>query len=272
MKTNLLFLFSELLKAARGQLKGILLWALALVLALAAGTALLVLPGGGEESRPFTQAFLLASLSPDLSEQDINELAWHIWEREGVGQVSFRFPGEEEPTAIEERTLLVLLEAPELRTEVQGLLAKEAGILEVSYLERTVKPPPRLPSVARILALVGLVFGLALVLWLGRLAMGGLARDWGEALRLLRACGLPELVLRFPFLAVGGLVGLVAGLFYVGLLWGMLSWAQGEEAVRQAVPLFLSCGPLATGLGLLVAIILGVVGGMLGYPPRTAHS
>ena len=272
MKGQLLFLFTEVLKAASGHLWRFCLWALTLVLVLAAGTALLLLPAGGEGSRPVTRAYLLATLSPELSEQDIDELAWRLWEQDGVEQVSFRFPGEEEPAAVQDRTLVVLLTDPALRSQVQEKLASEAGILDVRYLERTVKPPPHLPSVARILALVGLVLGLALALFLGRWAMGRLAQSWNEELNLLRAAGLPESTLRLPFLALGAFVGLVGALVYVGLLWGALSWAQGEQVVRQAVPLLFSCGPLATALGLLAGILLGVVGGMLGYSPRADHS
>jgi len=272
VKGQLLFLLTEVLKAALGHLWRFCLWALTLVLVLAAGTALLLLPAGSEANRPVTQAFLLATLSPELSEQDIDELAWRVWEQDGVGQVNFRFPGEEEPAAVQDRTLVVLLGDPALRSQVQERLVSEAGILDVRYLERTVKPPPHLPSVARILALVGLVLGLALALFLGRWAMGRLAQSWNEAMNLLRTSGLPESTLRLPFLAIGAFVGLVGALVYVGFLWGALSWAQGEQVVRQAVPLFFSCGPLATALGLLVGILLGVVGGVLGYPPRTDHS
>jgi len=272
VKGEFLFLLTEALKVALGHLWRFGLWALTLVLVLAAGTALLLLPAGSEAHRPVTQAFLLATLSPELSEQDIDELAWRIWEQGGVDRVNFRFPGEEEPTTVQDRTLVVLLGDPAIRPQVQEQLAQAAGILDVRYLERTVKPPPRLPSVARILALVGLVLGLSLALWLGRWAMGKQAESWSEAIHLLRTSGLPEFTLRLPFLVMGAFVGLVGALIYVGLLWGALSWAQGAQAVRQVVPLFLTCGPLATALGLLVGILLGAVGGVLGYPPRRAHS
>ena len=265
---NSLFLGGEVLKAARRAAGGLLLWALALALVLAAGTALLLLPAGGKASGPVTEAVLLAGLSLDLSEAAINQLAWRIWAQPEVVQVNFRFPGEDEPVPVESRALVVKLSGPAARRAVEEELDSTPGITEVSYFERTIKPPPRLPLLARILALVGLVLATALALALGRYSVGRLARAWGNALELLRASGFPEVTLRVPFLLVGALVGLLGGAIYVALVWGALSWAADSLAVRELVPELPTCGPLATGLGLAVGLLLGTIGGLLGYPQR----
>ena len=272
MRGGLGFLIREGLRAGLAHAWCHALWALTLALALTAGTALLVLPADKEASRPYTQAFLLATISPDLAERDIDEVAWRIWGWEGVEQVSFRFPGEDDPAPIERRTLVVLLASPETRGAVQELLLHEDGIEQVTYVQRTVKPPPRLPSTARILALVGLVVALGAAIWLGRWAMAKTAKSWSEALALLRSSGVEEWTLRIPFLLLGGLVGLLGALVYLGLLWGMWAWAQGNPAVRQVTPAFLTCGPLATALGLILGILLGLLGGLVGYPSRGDHS
>lgn len=272
MNRAVLFLVGEGLKAARKAFPRLLAWALALALTLLAGTALLVLPPGGRPGAPTTEALLLATLSPQLSEREINELAWELWALPEVVQVSFRFPGEADPLPVEERALVLLLSQPAQRGVVQEALMERPGITGVRYLERTLKPPPRLPALARVLALVGVVLALGLTLVLGRESVLAVAKGWGKALRLLLTAGVAESTLRIPFLVVGAVVGLVGGAVYVGILWGAISWASHYPQVREVVPVLFQRGSLATGLGLAVGILLGVVGGLVGFPGRRAHS
>ncbi len=272
MNRGALFLVGEGLKAAGKALPRLLLWALALAVTLMAGTALLVLPAGGRPGAPTSEALLVATLSPELSEREINELAWELWTLPEVVQVSFRFPGETDPLPVEARALVLLLAQPAQRGAVQEALLEKAGITGVQYLERTLKPPPRLPALARVLALVGLVLALGLTLVLGRESLLAVASRWGKALRLLAAAGVAEFTLRIPFLVVGALVGLVGGAVYVGVLWGAISWAGRYPQVREMVPGLFHCLPLAIGLGLSIGILLGMVGGLVGFPARRTHS
>lgn len=272
MNRGVPFLVGEGLKAARKALPRLLLWALALAVTLMAGTALLMLPAGGRPGAPTSEALLVATLSPELSEREINELAWELWALPGVAQVSFRFPGETDPLPVGGRALALLLAHPAQRGAVQEVLLEMAEITGVQYLERTLKPPPRLPALARVLALVGLVLTLGLTLVLGRQSVLAVASRWGKALRLLAAAGVADSALRLPFLVVGALVGLVGGAVYVAVLWGAISWAGHYPQVREVVPGLFHCLPLATGLGLALGILLGVLGGVVGFPARRAHS
>ncbi|RLE27973.1 hypothetical protein DRJ54_07190 [Candidatus Acetothermia bacterium] len=267
-----LFLTWEMLKAARRNVGGLLLWALTIAVTLAAGTALLLLPAGGRSDGPITEAFLIAGLSVDLSEAAVDELAWQVWAWPEVTQVSFRFPGEQDPVPVEARSLVVKLSQPAARTSVEQKLGATPGITGLTYVERTVKPPPRIPVLARVLALIGLALAGAAAIALGRLTVEKLARSWGNALELLRSSGLPESTLRIPFLAIGALVGLVGGGLYVALLWGALAWAVDDPAVRELVPQITTCGPLASGLGVSIGLVLGVLGGLVGFPSRRGHS
>jgi cell division protein FtsX len=266
----ILFLSRELLASSRRAGWALALWVLALALTLAAGTSLLLLPAGGRPDEPRTEAAFLAALAADLSDEGANELAWELWSHPQVAQVNFRFPGEEGAPQ-DKRALLVKLTSPRVRDEVQGLLSSLPGIEDISYFERTIKPPPRLPLLARILALAGLALAGAAALLFGRLAVRRVAAAWERAISLLRAAGLPERRLRAPFLVLGALAGLAGGAIYAGLLWGALVALGDSQAIRTLVPSFPDCGPLATGVGLAAGIGLGMLGSLLGFPTRAGR-
>ncbi|GEM_PF-691646 len=268
-----LFLAGELFRAVGRRWWTVALWALSVALALAAGTALLLLPSGGVGGRPYVEAILLVQLHPHLSPRQIDELAWEIWQAPGVLGVGFRFPGESEPSfgserelQLEDRTLVVELSAPEARAQVQELLTLREGVVGVSYRERTVKPPPGLPSLARILALVGLVLALGGSLALARWATLRVVRLWREPLALLRSTGISEGCLRRLFMLPGALAGLAGGAIYVALLWGAVSWGSGQPQVLELVPALPDSAPWGTALGLVIGLLLGVLGGAVGYP------
>lgn len=260
------YLVSEGLRTAFGRRGAFALWALGIALALAAGTALVVLPAEQEERPPHTQPLLLASLSPLLSEADINELSWEVWTWEGTSQVGFRFPGEQDPIPISTRTLLVYVDDAAVPL-VQEQLRSLRGVEEVQFLEHTVGSSQGLPPFLRVVALIGLVGALGLELWLGWRAMGLMGADWGQRIALLRDSGVPEGILRAPFLTVGAVFGLLGGLFYLACYWGVWSWAQGEPRVWLTVPSLLTGETLASVLGIVIGILLGVLGGAIWYPP-----
>lgn len=260
------------MKTARHVVWRLTVWSLVVALALGAGTALLLLPGGGKAGVPTTEALLVAALAPSLSEDDINALAWDIWARPEVDRVNFRFPGEVDPVPVEDRTLVIKLAGPGERATVEDVLRAASGITAIRYLERTIKPPPRLPALARVLALVGLALALAAALLLGKLSMERLAGAWGDALAVLRASGVSETQLRVPFASVGGLVGLFGGLIYCAALWTALSLVGDSPQVRELLPELGEIGPIATALGLAVGALLGALGGLLGFPSGKPHS
>ncbi|MGC9530581.1 MAG: hypothetical protein ACP5G2_08270 [Candidatus Bipolaricaulaceae bacterium] len=272
MKAGIGFLLWEGVKAGLRRWSAFLAWAAAVASVLLAGTALVLLPADQPEARPYTQVFLVGALSTRLSEQDVNQLGWEVWSWEEVDQVSFRFSGEEEPVSTEGRALVVRLAEPGARSQVQQRFGALEGIEDVRLVQRTVTPPPRLPSVARIFALAGLVIALGGSLWLGRWALMKLGLGWAEAIAVLRTAGVREWTLRIPYLGLGALAGLLGAGIYLACYWGCWAWAQGEPAVRQVMPAFLTGGTLATALGLVMGIALGALAGLLGSPSGSAHS
>ncbi len=272
MNTGPLFVTVDGLRAMLGAIGRWLLWSLAMTAVLLAGTAVVVLPGREDPQGPETHLFVLAYLEDALSEEEINRLAWETWRWPETVQQGFRFAGEGDPKDIPRRALVLEVDDEADRVRIEDRLHTAAGVAGVEQLRRTIVPPPRLPATSRILALVGLVVSLTASLFLGRWTMAGMADRWRNELTLLRHSGLRETVLRMPFLSAGAAAGLLAAMLYVASYWAVWSWSQGVPAVRQAAPLLTTSGPAATALGLVVALALGVLGGVLGYPPQQAHS
>ncbi|MBC7092980.1 hypothetical protein H5T53_03105 [Candidatus Bipolaricaulota bacterium] len=266
------FLTVEYLKSSLRHGGSLIGWALATAAVLATATALFVLPDSQNPRQPYTQAFLLARLATDLSEAEIAQLGSEVWAWPEVEQVVFRFPGEADPVPVAQRTLLVHLSSGEARASVQGRLSSLKGVAGVEFFQRTVNPPPRLPPISRILALAGLVSALVVCLWLGYRTSARTGHAWQDELALLRSAGVSEASLRVPFLALGGLVGLGGAVIYLAAYWALWGWGQGIPAVQEVAPGFLKGEAVATWLGLLAGVGLGVLGGAVGYPSSRPHS
>ncbi len=249
-----LFASGAFLRANLRGIGGFFLWALSVTLVLLSTTALWGLPPHQPSGPASSQRLFLLRLSPLLSEQDINRLAWEIWAWPEVSHVSFRFPGESEPEPIQERSLVV---EPKPESDPDGLgarLRKLLGVTNVAVLERTVVPA-RVPSVARIGAIVGLLVGLGLVLLLGIRVLGRARARWEKERQLLRQSGASPLLWRGPevLLAVGaGLCG--AGLHLATLTLGM-RFIPADTAWAQLLPLI----PWAAGAGFPVGALLALL-------------
>lgn len=215
---------------------------------------------------------VLAYMERDLSEDDINRLAWEAWRWPEVTHQGFRFVGENEPKEIQRRALVVHVENEQARIDVEERMAAAEGVAGVEQLRRTLTPPPRLPPASRIGALIGLVGSLAASVFLARWSTGAMTARWSNELALLRQTGLRESLLRVPFLAAGALVGLTGAALYLACYWGVWAWAQQAPAILDAAPALDTGGPMATALGILLALLLGMLGGLLGYPARHHHS
>ncbi len=243
-------------------------WAASIAVVLLAGTAVIVLPTRDEDHTARTVFYLVASADAAVGESSLNRLAWDIWSWPGVSAVTFRFPGETEPQEIAQRSLVVRVRDPEVQRQVGIRLEQFGELTSIDHIQLTTSPPPRLPATSRVLALVGLVLALPLCLWLARWAARGLGAAWGEELALLRYSGASELLLRVPFWLFGALAGLAGAVLYAACFWGVWSWAQEVPAVRQAVPTFVTGGTVATVLGFLLGLALGLVGATVGFPAR----
>jgi len=272
VKAGLGFIVWDGLRALLGAVGRGAAWSVAIAAVLLAGTAVVLLPDHEEARQPETQLIVLAYLERDLSEDDINRLAWEAWRWPEVSHQGFRFVGENEPKEIQRRALVLHVEDEQARIEVEDRMAAADGVAGVEQLRRTLTPPPRLPPASRIGALIGLVGALAATVVLARWSMAAMASRWNNELALLRQTGLRESVLRLPFLAAGALVGLTGAALYLGCYWGVWAWAQQVPVVLDAAPALETGGPMATAIGILVALLLGLLGALLGYPPRHHHS
>ncbi|MFO8034455.1 MAG: hypothetical protein R6U88_04745 [Candidatus Bipolaricaulota bacterium] len=268
MSSGVWFIIWDGLRAMLGATGRWCLWSLAMAAVLVAGTAVVILPGQEESRGPQTHLFVLAYLEQALSEADVNRLAWETWRWPEVTQQGFRFPGETDPKDIQRRALVLQVEDEATRVEVEDRLHATDGVAGVEQLRQTVAPPPQLPAASRLGALIGLVLALASSVLVARWAMGAMAARWQSELSLLRQSGLRESVLRIPFLAAGGVAGLAAASLYLACYWSVWAWSQGVPDVLHAAPALATGGPMATGMGMVVALLLGMLGAALAYPPR----
>ncbi len=268
MNSGILFIVWDGLRATLGAAGRWSIWCVTIAAALVAGTAVVILPEDDEPRGPETQLFVLAYLAQELSEDDINRLAWETWQWPEVSQQGFRFSGETTPKDIPRRALVLQVGSESARVTVEQRLQAANGVAGVEQLRRTVTPPPRLPATSRLGALVGLVLALGGSVLVARWAVAAMATRWQNELALLRQSGVREAFLRVPFLAAGATTGLAAAALYLACYWGVRAWAQGTPEVLQATPALAAGGATATALGLVAGILLGMLGAALAYPAR----
>lgn len=252
------FASMDFLWANRRRIGLAFLWAVSITFVLLSLTALWTIPTQDEPAPPASQRFFLLTLSPLLSEAEINELAWEIWSWPEVQRVAFRFPGESEPEPVSERTLVVEIQKG---TDSEGTGAKLQGfpeVTKVTVVERTFVPAPA-PSAARIGAVAALILSLGLALFLGVVVTTRTQKGWARELRLLRESGAPWWVWRGPRFLLGGLVGILgAGLHVAALYVGMqfIPPDSGWAELLRTLPKVLAVSPP-------VGLLLGLLGTLL---------
>lgn len=250
----------------------LLLWAGVVAAVLLSGTALFLIPvGPNSPAQRKMDAYLLARLSPLLSEADIARLGSEVGAWPGVAMVTFRFPGESDPIPITTRSLLVRLASPEGQATVERRLGALSGVVGVEFVQKAAAPT-RIPPVSRIAALVALVGTLGLCVWLGHRASAQAVRAWGSELGLLRTCGWSEGSLKIPFLLLGAVVGLLGGALFVAACWALWAWGPGISFLQDMVPHFPRVWPGLVGIGGLTGVGLGLVGAILGTLDLPDHS
>ncbi|QAA77022.1 MAG: hypothetical protein BIP78_1256 [Candidatus Bipolaricaulis sibiricus] len=256
------FLTVDVLRRTVARPLALIVWALAVVAVLVSGTALFLIPIAPVISGATTEAYLLAQLAVDPSEAAIARLGSEVWTWQGVDVVTFRFPGENDPVAITQRTLVVRLLAPDARSTVESRLRALTEVVGVQYHERR-SGHTSVPAASRVVALVVLVGALALSLWLGYRAVTGAAAAWGRELALLHSCGVSPAARRAPFLALGAAVGLVAGGLYVAICWALWMWGGSTPYLRDVVPSFPYVWGGLTAAGMAIGVGLGLVGSLI---------
>lgn len=247
------------------------LGALAVAAVLISGTALFFIPTSSGVAEAAREACLLAQLAIAPSEAAIARLGSEAWTWPGVDGVTFRFPGESDPVPITTRTLVVRLLSGEARAGVESRLRALPEVVGVQYHEKPSRQT-RVPPASRIAALVALLGTLALALWFGHHAVAQAAGRWGRELALLRSCGMSRALLRAPFFALGGTVGLMGGGLYILVCWALWTWGRPIRVLQDVIPSFPHVWPsLVTG-GLALGLGLGLVGALMATfapPPQS---
>ncbi len=265
------FLVADALRRSTRRPLGLLLWSLAVAAVLVSGTALFFIPIVPGAAGTTAVGYLVVQLSHSLSEAAIARLGSELWTWSGVEAVTFRFPGESDPVPIAQRSLLVRLHAPEVRSAVESRLRALTEVVGVQYYQR-LSERARIPPASRVGALVALVATLSLAVWLGHRVTTQVATAWGRELALLRSCGASPVMLRAPFLVLGALIGAAGGGLYVAIMWGLWTWGRSLPYLRDVVPSFPHVWGGQVVWGALIGAGLGVVGSLIAALGPSTHS
>jgi hypothetical protein len=252
-----LFVTADFLRANLREFGGIILWSLSIGLVLLSLTVSWGLPPSKPAGPLESRRFFLLTLSPLLSEDEINRLAWEIWSWPGVAKVSFRFPGENDPEPIQERSILVEVQ-PQISEGMVAKFQKLPGVSKVTEIERTVVPP-KVPSFARIAAILALVVGSVLSLFLGARVMGRASARWAREQKLLRESGAPRALWQGPKFFLAGLASLIGVGFYIVALWAGTKFLKPQSIWAS----FMRFDPKTIGLGLFLGLLLGFLAALL---------
>jgi cell division protein FtsX len=191
-------------------------------------------------------------LSPQLSQQKINDLYLKIREWEDVSQINYRYPQE---LGLEKVEGLLVIKAVSVAkvTELIDALSVIDGIAGVDPVK------------------IGLLIGLALSivgsLIAARYAFAELLKAFSEEIRIMRLAGTAEQVIQPPIVAIGALCGIIAGLLLIVAIYllrfltitypGSLLHAT-SGCVDPARVLTVSL------VGFLLGLVLGGLAGVLG--------
>lgn len=252
------FTTADFLRANLRGLGGLLLWSLSVGLVLLSLLFTLGLPPSQPAGPAESHRFFLLTLSPLLSEKEINRLAWEVWTWPGVARVSFRFPGEDDPEPIKERTILVEAE-PGSAEGMAAKLQKLPGIIKVAEIERTVIPA-RVPSSARLGAILALIVSSGLSLFLGAREMGKAGLRWFREEKLLRESGASHIVWQGPKFILAGLAGLLGVGFYIAALLVGTRFVQPNSVWAELIKFDWK----AMALGVPVGLVMGFLAALLG--------
>jgi hypothetical protein len=266
--SSLPYLFRELLGTirARSAVSFLLTW-LCLFLFLGSVAAFFLLvpsrvePPGGLASLPIEE--IRAYLSPRLSSASVDALYLEIREREDIAAIQFRFAQELRPQA----TGGVFLIEPATPDQAAGLaefLATVNGVTEVEEIRtdpgETESP---LTGPVRIALLVVLVGTIVLAFLFARRGYWELLHAFSGEIRTMRLSGVPEGVIVPLVVGLGALIGLLAGILLLVVLF-LLHYTMATATAPPAWEVGLSSGVRVIGVS-LVNLLLGLVlGGLIG--------
>jgi len=212
--TTFLFLFRELLGAVRARSAGFLLLTCLLVAVFLGSFASLFLFVSPEAQDPadLSPSEVRLWLSPRLTTSAIDALYYGLQVRDDVSEIRYQF--EQQAGGTGARGLFIVTVPG--TADVAGFAAaamRMDGVDEVETLaeEDTVRPLSLAASI-RIGLLLGLTLSAALSLIAGRMGFRRLLEDFANAIRLLRLSGIPQRAISPPVVALGAMLGMLAGL------------------------------------------------------------
>ncbi|MCK4682349.1 hypothetical protein KAT59_04950 [Candidatus Bipolaricaulota bacterium] len=203
-------------------------------------------------------------LSPQLSQQKINDLYLKIREWEDVSQINYRYPQE---LGLEKVEGLLVIKAVSVAkvTELIDALSAIDGIAGVDSL--STRHADSLSAPVKIGLLIGLALSIVGSLIAARYAFAELLKAFSEEIRMMRLAGTAEQVIQPPIVAIGALCGIIAGLLLIVAIYllrfltitypGSLLHAT-SGCVDPARVLTVSL------VGFLLGLVLGGLAGVLG--------
>jgi len=267
--SEFLFLFRELLGSIRARSASLLaLGGLLIFVCLGTFAVLLLVGGEGEPTREIGLGAdeVVAHLSPRLSADAVNALYAEIQQREDVVSLAFRFAQEVSPGSTGGQ-FIVRTTSPDVTADVlesvrgmNGVTAAEAGT------RPTAQPALALGGPLRMGLLGALVVSVVLSLVFSRSGFRALLGTFEAEIRVMRLSGVSERTIVPPVVALGTLIGLLAGLLLiVGIYLAQVGLGEGAAAVSELANggRVLSVAFAGLVLGLLLGSLMGLLGASL---------
>ena len=155
---------------------------------------------------------LFVHLSPQLSQQKINDLYLEIREWENVLQVNYFYPQEFGLEAMEGLLVIKAVSVAKV-TELIDVLSAIDGITNIDAL--STRHADSLSASVKIGLLIGLALSIVGSLIVARYAFVELLKSFSEEIRMMRFAGTAEQVIQPPIVAIGALCGIIAGILLI---------------------------------------------------------
>jgi cell division protein FtsX len=213
------FLLGNLLRTI-GSRSGVLFAVLILLIfssgALFSSFFLLGTPAPDDTGPSLSADELFVHLSPQLSQQKINDLYLEIREWENVSQVNYCYPQEFGLEAMEGLLVIKAVSVAKVTKLIDALSAID-GIANIDAL--STRNADSLSASVKIGLLIGLALSIVGSLIVARYAFAELLKSFSEEIRMMRLAGTAEQVIQPPIVAIGALCGIIAGLLLIVTLY-----------------------------------------------------
>ena len=265
--TQFWFLLGNLLRAI-GSRSGALFIVLILLIfssgALFSSFFLLGTPAPDDTGPPLSADELFVHLSPQLSQQKINDLYLEIREWEDVSQINYRYPQDLELETVEGLLVIKAVSVTKVAKLIDALSAID-GIADIDSL--STRHADSLSAPVKIGLLIGLALSIVGSLIAARYAFAELLKAFSEEIRMMRLAGTAEQVIQPPIVAIGALCGTIAGLLLIvaiyllrflaithpgTLLHATSGWVDPTRVLTVSL------------VGFLLGLVLGGLAGVLG--------